>query len=195
MISTPSIDRPRISHSAEVALFDNILSYESSIPAVFMPGAGEGRPDHAQTLLHSLALIEERGFEESQNERDEPPAFRQRVEAKLDINLLLLGRLLEQTLTPPRARVVRWSIRGARIEDTEAANALIGSAGILQIQPCDWLPESLELPASVFAVEPGHWTWMRFPAFAPSLHDALEQHLFRLHRRQIALSRKAEDKS
>jgi len=195
MIATPRIDCTRILHSAEAVLFDNILSYESCIPALFMPGAGEGRPDHAQSLLHSLALIEERGFEDGQNERDEQPAFRQRVEAKLDLNLLLLGRLLEQALTPPGARVVRWSIRGARIEDPEAADALIGSAGILQIQPCDWLPESLELPASVFAVEPGHWTWMRFPTFAPSLHDALERHLFRLHRRQIALSRKADGKS
>jgi len=179
-------------HSAEAILFDNTLSCESCMPAAFVSQAGKGRPDHAQSLLHSLNLIEERRLDEGPCECDDLPLFNQRVEAKLDLNLLLLGHLLEQVATPLSIRTVRWSIRGARIEAPEAAQTLLGSAGLLQIQLCDWLPEALELPAQVFAIEPGQWLWVRFPAFAPGLNDALERHLFRQHRRQIALLRNAE---
>jgi len=194
MTSIPRIDSTDTLHHAEAELFEETLSYESCVPAAFVPGTGEGRPEHAQSLLHSLSLIEERGFDECQGECDDLSLYKQRVEAKLDLNLLLLGRLVEQALTPLSMRTVRWSIRGARIEEPEAAGGLIGSAGILQLQPCDWLPEALELPARVFAVEPGQWVWVRFPDFAPSLNDALERHLFRQHRRQIALSRSAAGK-
>jgi len=178
-------------HSAETALFDNTLSCDLCVPAGFVPGAGDGRPEHAQSLLHSLALIEERGFVEGPGEHDEPPLYRQRMDAKLDLNLLLLGRLLEQAITPLNVRQVSWSIRGARIEDPDAAGGLVGMSGVLKIQPCDWLPEVVELPARVMAVEAGRWIWLCFPVFSPQLNDTLEQYLFRQHRRQIARSRSA----
>jgi len=181
-------------HTAENTLFDNLLSYETCLPATFMPGQGLGRLGHAESLLNSLALVEDhRLSEDSQSERDEGSLFSQRLEAKLDLNLLLLGRLLQQARAPLPARKVRWSIRGVRLEQPDTTELTPGIKGILQIQPCDWLPESLELPASVLAIEPGQWLWLCFPTFAPSLNDTLERHLFRQHRRQIAQSRTLSD--
>jgi len=183
------ISNPTPLCSADAALFENILHCEVTAPAAFVPGAGPGRLEHAQSLLRSLALIEDQRPADNQSERDENHASGQRLEAKLDLSLLLLGHLLEHTGTPLRSCRVCWSIRGARLEHSGHGEYSPGDAGILKIQPCDWLPEALELPASVLAVETGHALWLRFPTFAPALADALEQHLFRQHRRQVAQAR------
>jgi len=173
--------------NAEVALFDHVLSCEADLPADFSPGAGRGRPAHAQALLRAVAMIEDMGAHERQHEHDELPPFNQRMEAKLDLNLLLLGRVLEQTTPFLPVRHVRWSLRGARLQwlEDEARLAMVETEGTLRIQLCDWLPEPLQLPARVLAADSAH-IWLHFPAFAPALSDALERHLFRQHRRQIA---------
>jgi len=181
-------------HTAEAALFDNILSCESCLPSAFVPGAGPGRPNHAQSLLHSLSLIEDHCFDDSQGERDEPSLLAQRMEAKLDLSMQLLGRILEQITASLDACSVRWSIRGARLQPPGAAHLAAGTEGVLHIQPCEWLPECLQLPACVLAMDDER-LWLRFPAFAPGLNDALERHLFRQHRRQIAHSRITQAKT
>jgi len=175
-------------HPAEAALFDDILSHEARLPAAFVPG-GAGRLSHAESLLHNLALIEDSGCEDSQSERDEATPFRQRLEAKFDLNLLMLGRLLEQARAPLPACEVRWSVRGARLEQPASSGLSHGTEGVLRIQPCEWLPDLLELPARVMDAEAGGRVWLSFPDFSPNMNDALERHLFRQHRRQIALSR------
>jgi len=176
-------------HPAEASLFDNVLSHEARLPAAFVPGESVGRLSQAEHLLRALALIEDHSRKGRQSASDDESPFEQRLESKLDLNLLLLGRLLECSAASLPARRVRWSIRGARLEYPDVVNLLQGSEGVLQIQPCHWLPESLELPASVLVNVPGQWLWVSFPAFAPGLCDALERHLFRQHRRQIAQSR------
>jgi len=178
-------------HPAEAALFDNLLSHEARLPAAFVPGESAGRLSQAESLLRSLALIEDHSRKGRQSANDDESPFEQRLESKLDLNLLLLGRLLEHVSAPLPTRAVRWSIRGARLESPDVTNLPKGSEGVLQIQPCQWLPESLELPASILADAPGQWLWLSFPAFTPRLSDALERHLFRQHRRQIALARSA----
>ena len=62
-----------------------------------------------------------------------------------------------------------------------------GTAGQFRIQPCDWLPEALVLPARVAAADAGSRTlWLHFDPLTPGLTQALERHLFRVHRREIA---------
>jgi len=174
-------------HSTDAALFDHVLSCEASLPADFSPDAGRGRLAHAQSLLRAVAMIEDMGAHERPHEHDELPPFNQRMEAKLDLNLLLLGRVLEQTTPALPVRGVRWSLRGARLQHLEGdePHPAPGSEGVLRIQLCDWLPEPLQLPARVLAADAAH-LWLRFPAFTSALSDALERHLFRQHRRQIA---------
>jgi len=170
--------------NAEVALFDHVLSCEADLPADFSPGAGRGRLAHAQALLRAVAMIEDMGAHERPHEHDELPPFNQRMEAKLDLALLLLGRTLEQTRPALPTRRVRWSLHGARLQHPEGPLPS-GTEGVLQIQPCDWLPEPLELPACILTADHEH-LWLRFPPFSSALTDALECHLFRQHRRQIA---------
>jgi len=174
---------------AEAELFGHVLSCEILLPADFTPGAGRARPEHALALLRSLAVIEDMGMmEQGQHESDELPPFGARMEAKLDLGLLLLGRILEQTRPALPERRVRWSIRGARLQCPAPAPLPAMTEGLLRLQLCDWLPEPLELPACVLGGDTDH-LWLQFPAFPCGLHDALERHLFRQHRRQIAQAR------
>jgi len=173
--------------NADAALFDHILRCEADLPADFSANAGPARLEHAQSLLRAVAMIEDMGMHGGQHEHDELPPFNQRMEAKLDLNLLLLGRVLEQTTPALPVRGVRWSLRGVRLGrlERDVPPPPVETAGVLRIQPCEWLPEPLQLPAHVLAVGAEH-LWLRFPAFPPALADALERHLFRQHRRQIA---------
>jgi len=185
---------PLSEHSAERALFDNTLSYAARLPVAFVPGAGAGRLEHAQSLLHSLGMIEDHRCQDSQNGRDEDASFGQRLEAKIDLNLLLLGHLLEQVVAPLPVRSTRWSIRGIRVQQADGGHPPAGTGGVVQIRLCECFPEVLELPVSVVASDADQgWVWLSFPAFAQGLHEALERHLFRLHRRQLAQARTTLD--
>jgi len=175
-------------HDAEAALFDQILSCDALLPVDFIPGAGPGRLAHAESLLRSLAVIEDLSIDERQHEHDDLPAQGLRMEAKLDLSLLLLGRVLEHARPPLHVRSLRWSLRGARVHLPHTTPMAGGTEGVLQLQLYDWLPEPMELPAYVLAADPAR-VWLRFSAFPPRLSDAIERHLFRQHRRQIAQAR------
>jgi hypothetical protein len=63
------------------------------------------------------------------------------------------------------------------------------------VQAAEWLPSPLILPATVIALEPEgssglHALWLRFESLTPALEAALERHLFRVHRRAVAESRR-----
>jgi len=175
--------------AAEAALFAHCLSFEAHLPADFIAGDGPGRLTQAQSLLRALALVEDMGIDDAPGEHDDTPTSSQRMEAKLDLSLLLLGRVLEQTRPTLPMRRVRWSLRGVRLHEANTPPLPIGAGGVLHIQPCDWLPEPLELPAQVLATNAERQLWLRFPEFPFALRDALERHLFRQHRRQIAQAR------
>jgi len=188
-MTTPAIP----ASEAEAVLFAHLLSCEGEHPAAFLAATGTaaGRPEHALALLRALAQIEDLGMDTRPGEHEELTAFHQRMESKLDLNLLLLGRVLEQTTAPLPVRRVRWSIRGACLTQPGAAYLPPGTEGVLHIQPCDWLPDPLELPANVLASADDGTLYLRFPDFSPALREALERHLFRQHRRQIAQARAA----
>jgi len=179
-------------HDADAVLFGHALSCQAQCPADFSTDAGPFRPAHAQSLLRAVAMVEDMGMPEHPHEHDELTPFNLRMEAKLDLGLLLLGRVLEQTTSALPVRNVRWSRCGARLQTPRSTAQFPGTEGILRLQLCDWLPEPLELPACVLAADAEH-LWLRFPAFPPALGDALERHLFRQHRRQIAQARMAAE--
>ncbi|NUS39217.1 MAG: PilZ domain-containing protein, partial [Lysobacter sp.] len=79
---------------------------------------------------------------------------------------------------------------GARLPGHAAAP---GTAGWLRLQPSDALPQALRLPVRVLACEDsadGPRLWLRFEGLSPALSAALERHLFRVHRREIAERRR-----
>ncbi|WP_045737002.1 PilZ domain-containing protein [Xanthomonas sp. MUS 060] len=183
-----------LQHRAETELFHDTLSCELTLPADFVPGHGIGRLSAAETLLRGLAQVEDLRAEDGSDERGDASLHLQRMDAKLDLMLVLLGRLARQHEDILPLRPVRWSRRGIRLELSKHSGALPAAAGLLRLQPSDWLPDHLELPVRVLdeANDAGRFhLWLQFETQPPSMEEAMERHLFRLHRRQIASSRRA----
>lgn len=185
-----------IHHPAESELFDETLSCEVALPAEFRLGSAVVRPGSAETLLRSVALVEDARSDDGHDDRGESTAQLQRLEAKLDLTMVLLGRLVRQSTQDLDLRPLRWSRRGIRLEQGARTGAAAGSLGVIRLQPCDWLPDHIDLPVAVLAEAAtgagAHFLWLRFEPMGDALEMALERHLFRLHRRQIAQARLAE---
>lgn len=178
----------------DTQLFGETLSCDLVLPAAFEPGAHPAPAAQAESLLLSLAQVEDLRGEESPEDKKDTSLAVQRVNAKLDLMLALLGRLVRQSMQMPPPRALRWSARGIRLELPSAPSLTPGAAGMVALQASEWLPDRLELPATVLAeveLAPGHHAlWLTFPALSAGLAEALERHLFRLHRRQIAETRR-----
>ena len=190
-MNTPAA--PLIHHPAESQLFDETLSCEVDLPADFIRGSNGVRAGMAEQLLRSIGLVEDaRG--DDKDDRGESTAAQQRVEAKLDLALMLVGRLVRQQADPLPLRPLRWSRRGIRLQLGPRSGAVVGSAGTVRLQPSDWLPDHVDLPVQVMAEAAdgagGHYLWLRFGELGDGLELALERHLFRLHRRQVADARR-----
>lgn len=183
-----------IHHPAESELFDETLSCEVALPAEFRLGSAVIRPGSAETLLRSVALVEDSRGDDGHDERGEATAQLQRLEAKLDLTMVLLGRLVRQSTQDLDLRPLRWSRRGIRLELGTRSGASPGSLGVIRLQPCDWLPDHIDLPVAVLAEAASGagsvFLWLRFEPMSDALEMALERHLFRLHRRQIADARR-----
>lgn len=182
---------PTIHHRAEAELFDDTLSCELDIPAEFVAGSQRAsRPGSAEALLRGLAQVEEARNDDIHEDRGNLPPLVQRMDAKLDLLLVLLGRLARQQGDELPLRPVRWSRRGLRLETGARHGA---AAGIVRLQPAEWLPDHVELPVSVIAEAAtgvgSHYLWLRFDALDAGLEAAMERHIFRLHRRQVAKAR------
>ncbi|TWH09613.1 PilZ domain-containing protein [Pseudoxanthomonas taiwanensis] len=163
---------PATAQAAEHGLFGDVLTCDAVLPASYLADA-TARTAQAEALLQGLAQVEDlRGSEDSGEEkRGELPLLAQRLDAKLDLVLVLLGRLVRQANPPLPPTPLRWSVRGLRLQ--LAADAA--------------LPE----PDSAAARGPqASWVWLRFPALPPGLEEAMGRHLFRMHRRQVADARR-----
>lgn len=184
--------------AARQVLFGDALATGEMRPAAVLPApADDARRrlhlQRAETLLRALAVLEDSRADESEERGPADPALR-RLEAKVDLMMGLLGSLLqrEQPADPPR--LMQWSVRGAAIEMPAVDAALVpGGSALLRLQPSDALPEAIQLPVQVLAIEPcpaGRRLWLGFDALPPALESLLERHLFRVHRRAIAGSRR-----
>lgn len=183
-----------IHHPAESELFDETLSCDVALPAEFRIGSAVIRPGTAETLLRSVALVEDARSDDGHDDRSDATLQVQRLEAKLDLVMVLLGRLVRQSAQDLPLRPLRWSRRGIRLEQGSRSGAAAGSMGVIRLQPCDWLPDHIDLPVVIVAEAANgsgaHYLWLRFEGLSDALEMALERHLFRLHRRQIAEARR-----
>ncbi|MFT4246808.1 MAG: PilZ domain-containing protein [Pseudomonas sp.] len=179
---------------ADAELFQDAISCELALPAEFRLGTGITRAGAAESVLRGIAQVEDLRGDETSEERGELPQAIARVEAKLDLILALIGQLARQSGHALPLRPVRWSRRGIRLEIGPRSGAVPGAAGTLALQPADWLPETIELPVTLLAEAAsgngGFFLWLRFSELGAGVEAALERHLFRLHRRQVADARR-----
>lgn len=181
-------------HPAETGLFADTLVCDITLPATFEAGARVRRPGNTEMLLRSVALVEDsRGGDEGE-ERVDSSAQLQRLEARLDLALVMLGRLLQQSAPALPPCPLRWSRRGLRLDAPQGFAVAAGTGGVIRLQPAEWLPDHIELPVRVLAEANLAGTfhlWLQLHSDSDALTAALERHLFRLHRRQVAESRRS----
>lgn len=183
-----------VEHPAEHALFDGALTCDVVLPARFDAGPRAVMQAPSEALLKGLATAEDvRG--DDPEERKEATPSQQRIEAKLDLVLSLLGRLARRHEDVLPVTALRWSHRGLRLDAVSPAPLAAGTRGIVTVQPAAWLSDHIELPATVMDQVEGsqglHHLWLQFEALNAGLAEAMDRHLFRLHRRQIAEARQA----
>jgi hypothetical protein len=184
-----------VEHPAEHALFDGALTCEVVLPARFDAGARVLMQAPSEALLKGLAVAEDvRG--EDPDDRKEATPTQQRIEAKLDLVLSLLGRLARSQHETLPATPLRWSHRGLRLDVVSSQDLVVGVAGVVTMQPATWLSDHIELPATLLAQAEGSQNvqhlWLQFDALGAGLAEAMDRHLFRLHRRQIAEARQSQ---
>lgn len=143
----------------------------------------------AERLLRAMGQFEAPATDEGEAGTTDPTL--QRIEAKLDLLLEVLGRTGAGTASA--ARELHWSRHGARIELDSAPD--VDGLGVLKIEAQAGLPLPLELPVRVLATQPqpqrGYRIWLAFQHDLPALAASLERLLFRQHRRQIAAQRRS----
>jgi hypothetical protein len=183
-----------VEHPAEHALFDGALTCDIVLPARFSLGLRPVMQAPAEALLQGLAVAEDvRG--EDPDDRKEATPSQQRIEAKLDLVLSLLGRLARRHDEMLPVTTLRWSHRGLRLDVATPIDATVGAEGVVTLQPATWLSDHIELPARVLAQVEGthvHHLWLQFEGLNGGLAEAMDRHLFRLHRRQVAEARQAQ---
>ena len=182
--------------AAREALFGDAIASEDARPLAILPALPESRQRaalaRAEALMRALALVDEARSDDGEDPGADP-ALR-RLEAKVDLLVGLVGALIQRDQPADPVRTLHWSSRGASVvlDDGEAVPA-VGMSVVVRLQPSDTLPEALQMPAHVLAVDAvdgATRTWLRFAPLPPNLEALLERHLFRLHRRAVAERRR-----
>lgn len=181
--------------SAHVILFGDTLTCEELRPALFFEAALDAAQLAAfnargESLLQSLAVIED-GVRSEEPEQPSEHAL-QRLEAKVDLLMALVAGLCANQYNDP-VQSLQWSARGACL--SVPAPIAVGCEGWFRVRPTDNLPSPLVLPATVLAcgsssLDGSTRAWLRFGPLSQGLQGALERHLFRVHRRAVAESRR-----
>lgn len=176
--------------SADRQLFDDTLSNELVLPLGLEPLRPASLAG-SEMRLRAIALVED-GRSDDSEERSELSATVHRLEAKLDLLLGLSASLAALHRPPLPPANVRLSARGLRVE-LPASATLPSPLAAVTIQAADWLPDPVLLPARLLATATGdgsQYLWLAFDNLSDGLQTELERYVFRLHRRQIASSRR-----
>lgn len=180
---------------AREQIFGDALACEETRPAVFLPGtlgraALRQAVAQSENLLRSLAVVEDSRSDDAEEHGPNELALN-RIEAKLDLLTALVASKMGEHRDPLQA--LQWSALGVCVEFDQDLDMAPDSEGAFRIQPSDWLPETITLPARVLAtsrISDAKQLWLGFGPLSPGLKSALERHLFRVHRRAIAESRR-----
>lgn len=175
------------------------LSFRAHLPVAWtsgpLPDAGEQARirDNNLTLLRALNALEERPAESGEEGHS---AEMRRLESRLDLALVLLGRLLREREAVPDPRELRMSAAGIAWTPGEPVPA-VGATGVIEVYLTTHAPQPLSLPATIQASGDEAGNPGEFPREAvfedpgDSVRDALEKLIFRYHRREVADHRRS----
>ncbi len=143
-------------------------------------------------VLHAVAAIEEGG---SYRLREEQPELYQEIErlnARLDLLIDMVGRMNAEQREDAATCRVRLAVDHVDFVD-QPAEVAEGQQGWLSLNLHQSVPDPLRLPGRIVAerTDQSDRRWVRFEPFPMGmrLHDALDQLVFRHHRRNVAEQR------
>jgi hypothetical protein len=186
---------PMTPEQARKALFGDILTLKEDRAASFLPGALDRSASQltcaqGEALLRALAVLDDGAVRGDDQDPQAEPALL-RMEAKLDILTLLVADLATAQGRGDPSQALVWSARGVELALPQAP--LPGQEGLFRVRASDWLPTPLLLPSQVLAVHAEGdiaRVWLAFVQLSPALESALERHVFRIHRREVAHHRR-----
>jgi hypothetical protein len=178
-----------------VVLYDQ-LAYHDVLPVQWL--ALPAPPDRFELigleeanilLLQACISVEEHPVRDKNEELGALAGEIARLDFKLNLVMQLLSKLVARGKMPP-ATTINFNGIGASwtcVGDPP----LVGANGLLRVQLRSTLPQPLELPAEVVAVE-GSNAKVKFPVLSEALVELIQRLAFLRHRRQIADVRKAK---
>lgn len=139
-------------------------------------------------LLQACAAIEERSTHEHPEDNGPLAGEIARLDFKLTLALQLLAQVLLKDRMPASTSI-QFNAQGASWICIGAVPPL-GAQGLLRIHLRSALPQPLELPAVVSAVE-GATVKVKFEELSDAVADMIQRLAFLRHRRDVAGARKA----
>ena len=146
-------------------------------------------------LLRAVAALEERHVESQEGSQGLPLPEVQRLEAKLDLILTLVGQIRAASDLVPPSVTVELAAAGLVWWPRERFQARDGKQGRIELSLAAYAAQPLTLPATIRGR--GHWehgeaVLAEFYGVNDTVTDALEKFVFRHHRRAMAGSRSGE---
>jgi hypothetical protein len=179
----------------DTVVLDDELAYRDVLPVQWMalwepPDRFEllGLEEANLLLLQTCLAVEEHPARD--NEEDLGPLAGEiaRLDFKLNLVMQLLAKLVAKDRMPP-ATAILFNSRGASWTCVGQTPPL-GGHGLLRVQLRSSLPQPLELPAQVSAVE-GSVARVKFPGISAGVAELIQRLAFVRHRRHVADARKA----
>lgn len=180
--------------------FSERVSFRGRMPLRWEPL--ESEPDEGQlsslneqnlALLRAVSALEERHSETPDNPQHVPLPDIQRLEAKLDLLLTLVGQIRSASEIVPPSRTLELSAGGlAWWPGGDEQSIRVDMIGLVEISLAAYAAQPLKLPVRVVSVtdwEDERVVLATFSGINATTADALEKLVFRHHRRAIAGSR------
>jgi hypothetical protein len=177
-----------------VVLFDQV-AYHDVLPVQWLtlPSAPDrfeliGLEEANLLLLQACIAVEEHPVRDNNEDLGPLAGELARLDFKLNLVMQLLSKLVDKDRMPPATSIdfnalgATWTCVGKPPQ--------VGEHGLLRVRLRSSLPQPLELPADVVAVE-GATAKVRFPALSGAIGELIQKLAFLRHRRQIADVRKA----
>lgn len=176
---------------ADGVLFDGTTHCDEELPLEWSTAPGvrpELQADANTGVLKVLSLLEEHIPDHKDDAAPQRESELARIDAKLDLLLGVVGRLLAIHQAPPAAAAIHFSCRGLVWSGAPPA-VREGARGRVLVHLHPAIPQPLEFAAAVLAVDDAtapRRAWIGFDPLPPGLSALLERHTFRRHRRAVA---------
>ncbi|HEY4974688.1 MAG TPA: PilZ domain-containing protein [Steroidobacteraceae bacterium] len=180
---------------ADTVVLDNELAYQDVLPVQWMamwepPDRFDllGLEEANLLLLQTCVAVEEHPARDNNEDLGPLAGELARLDFKLNLVMQLLAKLVSKDRMPPATPILFNSLGASWT--CVGQTPPVGGHGLLRVQLRSSLPQPLELPAQVVAVE-GSIAKVKFPGLTLGVAELIQRLAFVRHRRQIADARKA----